>query len=246
MKIEKIIYLDEIDSTNNYAKMLAEENENEGTVVVAKKQKDGRGRHGRTWLSPEGGLYLSIILRPNLYSSGIQKITLLSAVAVAEVIEKVASIKCALKWPNDVWVNGKKICGILTEAKFENDKPRYVIVGIGINVNFEVENLNNDFLYPVTSIIGETGAETPLQILTERILLQFGNYYEKSIKNGYDEILQKWRGRSNTLGKKIKVITKEGEISGYCKDIDNDGMLLLQDNKNNIIKVMEGDIFFIN
>ncbi len=135
------LYFRELASTNDMAKELAMRGTREGTVVVVETQTSGRGRLKRKWISPQGGLWLSIILRPRIQSKHAPKLTLMASVAVAKTLSKLFPLKVEIKWPNDILINHKKVCGILTEAKTKGEALNFVIVGIGINANFDVNTL---------------------------------------------------------------------------------------------------------
>lgn len=191
----KIIWLEEVDSTNNYARKLIENGEEEGALVLARKQTQGRGREGRNWISPEGGLYMSLVLKPPLPVKELSLMTLLTAVAVLEAIEDLTLLKCQVKWPNDLLLEGKKVCGILTESKVMGEAVEYVVVGIGINVNSSIEGLNADLPYPATSLKEILGFEIENSILLKEIMQNFNKYYKLIPGEGWSAILKKWKER---------------------------------------------------
>lgn len=199
----KIIWLEEVDSTNDYAKNLVEKGEAEGTLVIVRKQTQGRGREDRKWISPEGGLYLSFILRPAFPVKELTLITLLSAVAVAEAIEEITSLKCQVKWPNDLLLQGKKVCGILTESKVVGEAVEYVVVGIGINVNNSIEELSTGLLYPATSLREKLGYEIEVALLLKGIISKFNEHYRLTLSKGWSFILKRWKEQLYPADKEI-------------------------------------------
>ena len=132
---KNIVYEEVMESTNTYAKMLGEENVMNDAVVIAKRQTAGRGRRGRNWISPEGNCYISLLLKPSIKTEHASRLTLVTAIALAETIKNVSGLETQIKWPNDVVIAGKKICGILTESSTDVNDLKYVVIGIGINAN---------------------------------------------------------------------------------------------------------------
>ncbi|MBT9174808.1 MAG: Bifunctional ligase/repressor BirA [candidate division WS2 bacterium] len=200
----KIIWLEEVDSTNNYAKNLAEKGEEEGIVVVARKQTCGRGREDRNWISPEGGLYLSFILRPVFPVKELTPITRLSAVAVLEAVEDITSLKCQLKWPNDLLLHGKKVCGILTESKVVGETVVYVVVGIGVNVNNSIEELNAGLQYPAVSLKEKLGYDIEISILLKEIIRNLNKYYPLTLSKGWSFMVKKWKEKLYQVDKELR------------------------------------------
>lgn len=172
---KNIIHFDKIDSTMNYAKKIAEEGCPEGTVVIAEQQTKGHGRFNRMWISDRGGLYFSIILKPELTISKLPLLTLVASAIVAETISKLYSLKPETKWPNDVLINGRKICGILAESVLEIDKLKYVVIGIGINVNNRVASKIEGI--EATSIKKELGKKVSRIDLMKVLLEEFEKEY---------------------------------------------------------------------
>lgn len=183
----RILHYKTLDSTNDSALELAREGASEGTVIVTEYQKQGRGRFERKWFSPRGkGLLFSIILRPNLQASSVSILTHVAAKAVQEVLKEAFHLAAKLKRPNDVLVNGKKICGILTEASGQGHAISYVVLGIGLNVNTG----KKDLLRTATSILAETGKPAEQEELLERILSRFAVEYRSVVGSSKKELIR--------------------------------------------------------
>ena len=225
------IYFDELDSTNRYLKKLGADGAKEGTVIIANRQSAGRGRFGRSFFSPgEKGIYMSILLRPEISLERSVLITSLAAVVVAEAIEKVCGLPAKIKWVNDVFLNGKKVCGILTESGIDAEKGilAYAVLGIGVNVG-EMEfpeELNNI----ATSVSNECGVKVAKETLIDEILLELEKWYPALSDGGF---LEESRKRSILLGKEILILDETvpgGSYSAKALDINELGNLIIERN----------------
>ena len=206
----QLIHLDSVPSTNDYAKDLAKRNEAEGTIVFADEQIKGRGRKQRPWASPREGLWFSIILRPNIPPTEAMKVTMCAACAIAESIRKHTTLQASIKWPNDVLINNKKVCGILTELSAEIDTINYVIIGIGININ---NMIPSDLDKIATSLKQELDQDIQVLPLFVSIIESFERFYHSLDED--DTIIRKsWVSYSSTIGSDIKVQTEKGELTG--------------------------------
>ncbi len=220
---EKIILLDQVDSTNEYAKkLLLQQNISENTAVVADHQVKGKGRLGRVWKSPPGvGLWMSFILKPQLKPDQFFLITYMASVAVAEAVEQMTSLSAELKWPNDVLLNGKKCCGILLESVTKDSQP-YVIAGIGINVNqTEFPLALQD---TATSLRIESGRAWKRHELFSEILSRLGALYPSLDRS----ILEKWKLHSNLFGRKVDVTQANHTFEATAIDLADDGALIVE------------------
>ena len=237
----KIISLEEVDSTNTYAKKLVKNGADEGTVVIAQRQTNGRGRLGRKFHSPNGtGIYMSIILKPCDTIENTLLITTAAAVAVANGIEKIIKKSPSIKWVNDVYLDGKKVCGILTEGSFEKNssKLEYAILGIGINIS------KPDIPFPddIKNIAGyliENDTGSVKEKLTEEILTGFFDIYQSISHKPHLKSYRKW----NMLeGKHVNIIQCDNIIDqGVCLGIDDDFALIIQ--KDDIVtKISSGEV----
>jgi BirA family biotin operon repressor/biotin-[acetyl-CoA-carboxylase] ligase len=240
---KNIIYLKETDSTNTRAKELAAQGAPEGTLVIAEKQTKGRGRRGRNWFSPSGGgIYCSLILRPAMPPGETPRMTLMTAVVVAETLISLVKLKLRIKWPNDILVNRKKLAGILTEISADMDSVNYIIVGLGLNVNNLFENSPQDIKKSATSILIETGNRVPRLKFIQNYLKLHEQYYDMFKKNNFEPIMNRWRELADIIGKQIKVDVIGKTHIGEVMDVDNDGVLILKDDQGRLQRIFSGDV----
>lgn len=240
----KIYSYAELDSTNDTAEKLAMEGGEEGTVVLAETQSKGRGRLGRIWTSPkEKGIYMSLILRPKMSPSEAQKITLVASVALAMAIRKISSLTALIKWPNDIVVNNEKASGILTEITAQPDVIKFIVVGIGINVNTPKELLPQG----ATSLYEESGKRTIDRIaLVQEILRQLEKYYFLFNNGNFGAIAAEWQDLSATLGSRVRVTNLEKTYEGQAMAIDeNTGNLIIREDNGFCREVLSGDVEMI-
>jgi len=239
----KIHFLTSLDSTNTKALELAKNGAPEGTVVISDSQGKGRGRLGRRWVSPSGkNLYTSIILRPPVPPEKAQTLTLLSAVAAAETIEAFIPQKPHLKWPNDILIEGKKVCGILTEMSSETDRINHVVVGIGVNINMDMKKTPSEIKGIATSVAQQRGSRVSRADFAALLYSNFEKWYKKFIKEGPPPVFEAWRGYFQGEGKPIKVKGFSKSITGICLGIDNEGALIVREKTGNIERVVSGDV----
>lgn len=227
-------------STQDIARKLAEEGWGEGTVVIADKMTSGRGRLGREWVADEGGLWMTVILRPKTLSN-LQLINLVAGLSVVEGVRKLHEVPLKLKWPNDVILNGKKLCGILSEGKFSGNVVDYILLGIGINVN---NKIREDLKDVAISLKDYLGFEVDLQLLLTEVLRSFSNHYTVLLAGNTSRVVSEWRRYSITIGKNVRVITPSGIIIGTAIDVNEDGSLLLKTYEGTT-KIYCGDILHI-
>jgi len=242
---KEIYYFPELKSTNIMAKEKAlhrAEGIDEGTLIIAEKQSAGKGRLGREWFSPVGGIWLSIILYPQLSPSYISRITLMTAVAVVKAIKICTQIKSQIKWPNDILINEKKVCGILTEMSAELDIINWVVVGIGINVNIDHRDFPEDIQENTISLKEILGKEVLRVKLAQTFLQEFEKYYEILKRREFSSVLKEWKLYSHTLGKKIEVNIGEKVVTGEAIDINESGALILKKEDGELIEIISGTI----
>ncbi|HDR15201.1 MAG TPA: biotin--[acetyl-CoA-carboxylase] ligase [Desulfobacteraceae bacterium] len=240
----QIVYLPETTSTNSVAKGIAAEGAPEGALVVAGSQKEGRGRKGRTWFSPPGlGLYASLVLRPHLPPSEAFTFSLLSALAVADGIASLDNrLHPAVKWPNDVLIENRKVSGILIELATEADLLDYVVVGFGINVN--TESFPTGLRMEPTSLLIETGRHIPRITVLTAIIARLEHEYQRLLEKGPDPILSEWRKRCDIEGRLVSVERLDKVIKGIVKSVDRDGSLILEDAQGRIHRIHSGDVAY--
>ena len=240
----EILSYKKVGSTNDVAYELAEKGMREGTVIISEEQTAGKGRHGRKWLSPpKGGIYLSCILRPGIVPTEIPRITLLGAVAVAKAVRKASGLPAMIKWPNDILVNSRKVCGILTEMKAEQDRVHFIVVGIGINVNTKAKYLPRG-----ASSVKEELCRSKLERevsrieLTRNILEFIEEDYFVMKEKGFKPIMEEWRHLSAILGSRIRVVLQNRSFEGQAYDIDDTGALLVRRDAGVMERVSSGDV----
>jgi BirA family biotin operon repressor/biotin-[acetyl-CoA-carboxylase] ligase len=239
---KNIIFLREIDSTNDLAKELAGYGTVEGTVVVAETQIAGRGRLGREWFSPVGGLWFSVVLRPELKPVEAVRLVFVAGLAAAEVLRELYGLKAETKWPNDVLVNGRKVCGILTEMNTTDETVNYVIVGVGVNANFDVKKTFPEDLKTVaTSLENELGRKVKLEELFKALLEKLENVYGLFLEEGFGPVLEKWKMYAGFLNCQVEVASGTEKWVGVASDVENDGSLILR-LKDGTVKRVFGDV----
>ncbi|MDC0155316.1 biotin--[acetyl-CoA-carboxylase] ligase, partial [Nitrosopumilus sp.] len=242
---QQAYYYDSIDSTQTEALKIANESNKEGTIIIAEKQTGGKGRSGRKWVSPKGGIWFSIILHPKFDISNVTLFPIASSLALSNAIEKTCKITTELKWPNDLTIKGKKLAGMLVDASLESNKIENLVLGVGINFEVnskEIEKAlkNTPNFYGVTSLSDQKNKIKPIQLI-QSFLLELEKIYEQLNNNQRRKIVSKWTERSSTIGKKIEVDTYQGKIKGDAIKIDDDGGLVVKDvGKTN--KIFAGDI----
>lgn len=241
-------FFSSIDSTNTYAARLAREGAVEGSVVIADEQTGGKGRLGRSWVSPPGlNLYLSLILRPAVSTATVPQLGLLAAVAVADAIEEVCHLTPAIKWPNDILIDGKKVCGILAEMQTEAGTLKAVILGIGVNVNAPLSAFPEELRDKASSLFLSGGQEVNRSVFTAAVLTHLEKLYVLWLEEGFPALRPLWERRATgLLGKLITVAAPEGILTGTVQGLDNDGALLLHDQSSGTLRrVLAGDVTVI-
>lgn len=234
-----IRYFDQLASTMDVATELAIKGEPEGTVVLSESQSRGRGRLGREWFSPRHkGIYFSLILRPKILPGEAAVLTLLAAVSICEAVRETTGLNSQIKWPNDILLGHKKIGGILTELNAEMDVIRFIVIGMGLNVNNDKKSL----LPQATSLREEKKENINRVELLKAILRSIEENYLLFQKDGAHPILDKWRHFNLTLGRRVRILSHKEHIEAEAVDIDTDGSLLLRNDAGLMQKVTAGDI----
>ncbi|MGH2375831.1 MAG: biotin--[acetyl-CoA-carboxylase] ligase [bacterium] len=230
-----LIRIGELGSTNDLARVLADAGLPEGTVVVARCQTQGRGRHGRTWSSPPGGLWCSFVLRP-ARDAGWGRLSLAVAVAACEAVDEVAGIRSAIRWPNDIVINGRKVAGILLEGA-----SNAVVVGIGINANVPAEALPHAIRLGAASLHDIAGRTIGLDVLLETLHVRVAAWYAAWAQGG-PQVLDAWTARDATRGTRIVADTQGGTIEGIADGADPDGALRIRLPAGDVRRVVAGDL----
>jgi BirA family biotin operon repressor/biotin-[acetyl-CoA-carboxylase] ligase len=234
---QNLLYFASVTSTNDIARQQALRKSPEGTAVFADRQTSGRGRLKREWVSPEGNIAVSVVLYPD--RKYLHFLTMLAALAVQRSIEKTVGAQCQLKWPNDVLINGKKVCGILLESKATADSVEYAIIGIGINVNMQMAD------YPeiaaiATSLAAEMGREVSRRELLRNLFVEMEKLY-LSLQAG-ESLLAEWRAQLMTIGKKVHVRSGDEVFDGFAEAVADDGSLLLRCADGKLLEFNAGDV----
>ena len=242
---QQAYYFDVIDSTQNQALKMANESKNHGTIIIAEKQTGGKGRSGRRWISPKGGIWISIILQPKLDISIITLFPIAASLALSYAIEKTCKISPELKWPNDLTVKGKKLAGMLVDASFESNRIVSLVLGVGINFNVNVKEIekilkNTPNYYGVASLNKQKNKTTAIKLI-QSFLLELEKIYELLNTKQTKKIISEWTKRSSTIGKNVEIDTINRKIKGEAIKIDHNGALLIR-NKDKIDKIITGDI----
>ena len=227
----KLCFYDLLRSTNETAAAAAAEGAAEGTVIVAARQSGGRGRLTRHFVSPEGGLYFSLILRPAIDPGCAAQLTLLAGVAVAEAVNYLYETdKAQIKWPNDILWQGRKVCGILSEAALNETGIDYAVIGVGVNVALKAEDIPADLQGIAASLSFETGREVTPRCVLDEILRRFDDLYEEWLQKGAAPMLERWRRLSCTLGAQVRVLDDGRELCrGTAVAVDARGALQICD-----------------
>ena len=246
---KQVYYFDSIDSTQNQAMKIASDEANNGTVIIAEKQTSGKGRLGRKWISPKGGIWLSIILHPKFDISVITLFPIASALALSNAIEKTLNIKSELKWPNDITIKGKKVAGMLVDASLESNKIENLILGVGINFNVDIKQIEKSLkdtpnFYGVTSL-SEQNKTVKSILLVQSFLMELEQMYNLLNAGDTKKIIRDWTRKSSTIGQNIELSTEDGKIRGKAIKIDDDGALVISENKKNR-RITSGDITHIS
>lgn len=244
----EVFYYESLPSTQTQAIKLSSNSKHNGAVIIAKKQTGGKGRAGRNWISPEGGIWISIILYPDFDISVATLFPMASSLALSKALEKCFKINPELKWPNDVTLEGKKIAGILVDASLESNQIETIVLGVGINFDVNAKEIekklkNTPNFYGVESL-KKFKKNASAKELVQVFLLELEKIFEVLNQGQSKKIIKEWTSRSSTIGKIVKLNTKSGEIKGKALKIDNDGALVVVDKKNT--RILAGDIIHLS
>lgn len=233
---------DTVDSTNNQARRLAEKGAPEGTLVIAETQTAGKGRRGRSWISPPGtGIWFSLILRPDILPAFAPMLTLVTALSVADAVEEVCHLPAKIKWPNDIVLSGRKICGILTEMSAEAEQVHYVVTGIGINAN--MKEFPEEIAKTATSLYLESGSPVRRSHVAAAVMRHMKTRYTEFLRTSDLTGLERdYTARLVNLNQEVMVLDPAGGYRGVCLGIDDRGLLLVRRPEETVEKVMSGEV----
>ncbi len=239
---KNILFHKSLNSTNRSAKELASDGAPEGTIVITEVQTSGRGRMGRRWFSPGYlNLLFSLLLRPRIRTEQLFSLTMILALATIDVVEEVSGLFPMIKWPNDLYVGRRKLAGILTEFSLRDGKTDYVILGLGLNVNWKPED-EKEIANPATSIFAETGIKFSRNDLLVKTLKLFEKYYYDVLSGRVDDFYKRWNDLSLITGQEVEIESAEGKIRGKVIRSEYDGALIIEDNKGEEQKILSGDV----
>ena len=240
---KRVYYFDTINTTQNFAMEIASENNENGTVIISKKQTGGRGRLKRKWKSPAGGIWMSIIIHPKFDVSYTTLVPIATSLALCIAIEKTLKIKTELKWPNDITIKGKKIAGVLVDTSIISNEIESMILGVGINFKIKPRKLTSIIkktpnFYGVTTLVKKNESALPL---VQQFLYELENVIQLINSKHIKKIKNEWTKRSSTIGKNISIVTDNGNLNGKAVKIDNDGALIISKGKKTE-RILVGDI----
>ena len=240
----EVLFFNQVDSTNHLAREEALRGAGEGMVILTEFQSQGKGRLGRTWESPPGvNLYASIILRPPIPPPTAPKITLLAGVAGANALARVSGLDARIKWPNDIFIRGKKVAGILSEMEAEGERTQFIILGVGVNVNWEKEEIPPSLREMATSLRVEAGKEFSRAVVAAELFEELEREYALFPKEGFSSRLQREWNRLSWVNQKWATITvMDKKFEGQVLGLDTDGALLLIDQEGNTRRFIAGDV----
>jgi BirA family transcriptional regulator, biotin operon repressor / biotin---[acetyl-CoA-carboxylase] ligase len=236
-------YFPELDSTNNYARSLAERGAPEGSIVIAEQQTQGKGRLGRHWVSPPYvNLYCSIILRPTLLPAHTPQITLTAAVALADALAGFSPEAPAIKWPNDILAGGKKLAGVLAEAVSSSHRVEFVILGIGVNLNFALEAMPAEIRQRATSLSALAGKGVSREEFLRRLIHDLDRCYGILEVTGFAAIAPLWNARFGLRGRRVRVEMTDRTILGRAVGLGVDGTLTIESPDGERHRIVAGDV----
>ena len=239
---KNLYVFDEVKSTNTVAKFLAMNGAENGTVVISEKQTDAKGRSGKAWASPIGGIWLSLIVKPNVDYSKLPMITIGTGVAVAKAIERTGITSAEIKWPNDIIIHDKKVCGILTEAVTTFNTIDSVIIGVGIDANIDIDDFPEELQDGTTTLANELGRKEDENVLIRLFLEEFEKIAETFNEGDYESILKDWRKRSYSVGKIVEVREPFNKnFDAYVVGIGREGALIVEKIDGTLEKVISGE-----
>lgn len=245
----EIIYYEQTSSTNDTLFNLAKNSTNDGTVVIADSQTKGKGRLGRSWYSPKGkNLYFSFLIKPKITISQSPVCTFLASLALTKTILSYG-ITADVKWPNDILINKRKIAGVLTEMSSTNNRLDFIIIGIGINLNMTMKDIQNalpEVSKTTTSLMRETKDIVDREIFTARIINDLDYYYEILKNEGLNSIVALWTSKWSFLNREVKINLEGKILNGIARKVDTEGYFYIEKESGDLEKVIAGDMIVEN
>ena len=241
LKNLNVYYLDSCTSTQDVADMLAGQGAPEGTVVICEEMSYGRGRLGRKWVAGRGGLWFTIVLKPKVVKS-LQLLTLIAGTSVVKTVKELYNLDVSVKWPNDVLLSSRKLCGVLIEARLEADRVNYVLVGIGVNVNNELPEELGGVGITLKDVLGYRAPRTPI---LKGVVNNLLNLYNELLRGNYDVVISEWKKYNSTIGRKVKVVSFNEVFEGIAVDVDVNGSLIVSTG-GSVRKVGVGDVIHLS
>jgi len=241
---KKMRYLENTPSTIWVGKQICSEGDVEkmhGMVIIAEEQTGGIGRMGRAWVSPSGGIWITVVLKPHIPIDRIFMITMAGSVALARAIRKEFDLGALIKWPNDIFIGNKKVAGLLLELAAEADTVHYCLLGMGIDVNVQLDQFSPALQKEITSISAEVGHDVDRAAFLARILKEFESHYLLVESGEYDTIIREWKSLSCTLDRRVDIRTLKNSFEGEAVDIDEFGALIIRKDNGKLERVIAGD-----
>ena len=241
--VTRILHFETVDSTMPIAHREAQEGAADGTVIVAEEQTSGKGRLARPWMSTAGkGIWMSVILKPDIPPHKAPQFTLIAAVSVCRAIREVSGTDARIKWPNDLLINGRKVTGILTELQADPDRVQAIIIGVGINVNQQPGDFPEELRSIATSVGHEAGQKIDRARLAAEVLRRLGEYSRLYLKEGFPPIKRMWEEDAVTIGRRVKAVTMRETLTGTAVGITDDGVLELRLDDGTVRGIYSADI----
>lgn len=246
---KKVLYFDVVESTNDYARKIASADHEDGTAVIAGNQTAGRGRHGRKWESHDGmGIYMSVVLKPLIAPEDIHIFPIAASVATVEAVKTATGLQAGIKWPNDIILDNRKVCGISTEMNSEMERINFIILGIGINFCQEPEDFPVELQDKAISLLSfAKNKGLPVDgfkklTLIRNVLYELDRIYSLVLKGRSLEIIRKWKSYSLSLNREVRIISRDSEYTGTAVDITNDGRLVVRCDDGITREVLSGEV----
>jgi len=243
---KKIRYLENTPSTIWVGKQMCSEGDvgkMHGMVIIAEEQTGGIGRMGRAWVSPSGGIWITVVLKPRVPVDHIFMITMAGSIAIARAIRKEYDLGALIKWPNDIYIGSKKVAGLLLELAAEADAVHYCLLSIGIDVNVPLNQFTPALQKDITSISAEVGHEVDRASFLARILKEFESRYLLIEGGEYETIIREWKSLSCTLENRVQIRTLKNSFEGEAIDIDEFGALIIRKDNGKLERVIAGDCY---